>query len=625
MKYSEPDNQPRPTVASPALCGGGGGTLAGLVIAALTLQLNPHLLESLSDRAVVLMNLAVLFGLTGLLAGALASICLLLVRRWFYYSHIRKLVTAALLAVPLLYVALLPDLGLTRSLLSRLLFEPGRLVGLLALLLLVVVGAALGLVVQSALTYIGKRLQRSRGQVAVAAWLVCVLVTACLASLWPAPGSATLNEAAEQPSSFAPLATGQRSPAMLLCVDGASLDVILELTDAGELPVFSRLMREGVWGPLATIRPTLSPIVWTTIATGKSPEMHGIRGFVTHSLPGLKRSIDRFPKHTGLTYHIFPLLESIPGAFYQRSVVTSNLRTARPVWSIIGEHLPVGVYHWLVTWPAESVNGFLAASHVYAGMRGWQLGSSRQQPRQPDRLTYYPADLFADLEPPHFEPAGKRALARFARTGEAIDRNDRRSWTVVNALRDPTVAELPQLMSRYQPVFTAAAFYSVDAFQHRFGHDHRHGGRWQNAVNESYRLTDARLGQLLREVPEDTNLIVVSDHGYDFVRNHHDDAPPGVFLAHGPAFVRGRRVAGLSVYDIAPLCLDLLGLPTADDMPGAVAGSYRQVLTTALRKQVVQRARIASYERDVSSEHVPVSSPDNQEIKDQLKSLGYLQ
>jgi hypothetical protein len=597
--------------------------LAGLVIAALTLKINPHLLVSLADRAVALVNMAVLFGLVGLLAGIMASLCIRLVSRWSRCLLVKKLIAAALLAVPLLYVVLLPDLVLTGSLLSRLLFEPGLPIRLLALLGLVCAGTTLGLLVQSALASIGRRITRSTGSVATVVWLACALVVCCLTFVVPAPESDIPTVAEAQPGSPAPQSTGEQSPVILLCVDGACPDVIQELTNAGELPVFSRLMKDGVWGPLATIRPTLSPIVWTTIATGKPPEQHGIRGFVTHRLPGLRRSIDRFPKHTGLTYHIFPLLESIPGNLYQRTIVTSNLRSARPVWSIIGEHFPVGVYHWLVTWPAEPVNGFLVASHVYAGMRGWQVDSGRRQ-SGPDRLAIYPDDLFDGLDLPRPAPADRRAIARFARSGETIDRRDRRSMTVVNALRDPTVAELPRLVSRFQPVFTAAAFYSVDAFQHRFGRDHLHGGPWENAVEESYRLTDARLGQLLRSVPANTNLIVISDHGYDFVRDHHDDAPAGLFLAHGPAFVSGKRIAGLSVYDIAPLCLDLLGLATADDMPGAVSDSYRRVLTPALRKQT-RRHRVATYEQGDTSEHVPVHSPDNQEIKDQLRSLGYLQ
>lgn len=74
-------------------------------------------------------------------------------------------------------------------------------------------------------------------------------------------------------------------------LDGASLDIVDELRAAGELPTFDRLMRTGVSGPLQSwaSKPILSenlrrgfwsPIVWTSIATGKIPEKHGVRDFV---------------------------------------------------------------------------------------------------------------------------------------------------------------------------------------------------------------------------------------------------------------------------------------------------------------------------------------------------------
>ncbi len=74
-------------------------------------------------------------------------------------------------------------------------------------------------------------------------------------------------------------------------LDGASLDIVDELRAAGELPTFDRLIRTGVSGPLQSwaSKPILSenlrrgfwsPIVWTSIATGKIPEKHGVRDFV---------------------------------------------------------------------------------------------------------------------------------------------------------------------------------------------------------------------------------------------------------------------------------------------------------------------------------------------------------
>ncbi len=74
------------------------------------------------------------------------------------------------------------------------------------------------------------------------------------------------------------------SPIVLLVgVDGLEWSVLLPLLEDGELPVLEGLMAEGSYGLLETLRPTFSPILWTTIATGKPAAKHGIRGFVRSS------------------------------------------------------------------------------------------------------------------------------------------------------------------------------------------------------------------------------------------------------------------------------------------------------------------------------------------------------
>src|SRR5262249_38920395 len=47
----------------------------------------------------------------------------------------------------------------------------------------------------------------------------------------------------------------------------------------GSMPNLARLVKEGTSGVLETIRPPLSPLVWTTMMTGVSPLEHGILDF----------------------------------------------------------------------------------------------------------------------------------------------------------------------------------------------------------------------------------------------------------------------------------------------------------------------------------------------------------
>src|SRR5438045_8954030 len=66
---------------------------------------------------------------------------------------------------------------------------------------------------------------------------------------------------------------------LLIGWDAADWKVIQPLLDRGEMPNLARLIAQGVHGNLATIYPILSPMLWTSIATGKRPYKHGILGF----------------------------------------------------------------------------------------------------------------------------------------------------------------------------------------------------------------------------------------------------------------------------------------------------------------------------------------------------------
>ena len=62
-------------------------------------------------------------------------------------------------------------------------------------------------------------------------------------------------------------------------------------------------------------------------------------------------------------------------------------------------------------------------------------------------------------------------------------------------------------------------------------------------------------------------------HGYD---NRAPDMA-ALFIANGPAFVGGKRLAGFDNTDINPLLRDLIGLPMAAGLDGSDA-PFRQVL-----------------------------------------------
>src|SRR5262249_13239447 len=67
---------------------------------------------------------------------------------------------------------------------------------------------------------------------------------------------------------------------IVLGLDGMEPSVVDRMIDEGALPHFRTLRDRGASGLLRSSRPILSPIIWTTIATGKPPDAHGIGHFV---------------------------------------------------------------------------------------------------------------------------------------------------------------------------------------------------------------------------------------------------------------------------------------------------------------------------------------------------------
>ena len=67
---------------------------------------------------------------------------------------------------------------------------------------------------------------------------------------------------------------------LLIGWDAADWNVINPLMDSGEMPNMESLVNTGVMGNLSTLYPELSPMLWTSIATGKRAFKHGIYGFI---------------------------------------------------------------------------------------------------------------------------------------------------------------------------------------------------------------------------------------------------------------------------------------------------------------------------------------------------------
>jgi arylsulfatase A-like enzyme len=139
-------------------------------------------------------------------------------------------------------------------------------------------------------------------------------------------------------------------------------------------------------------------------------------------------------------------------------------------------------------------------------------------------------------------------------------------------------------------------------------------------VSEMYVYNDALIGGLVAQTSEDTDVIVLSDHGWEYDSTAHQNNPSGVFVAAGPSFKARGKVEGLSVLDVLPVVLTILGVPLSRDFDGEIPKGL-------LRDDLVAKARwVDSYPFPPVAlpDDVDSVAPEDALMIERLKSLGYV-
>src|SRR4029077_2636864 len=68
---------------------------------------------------------------------------------------------------------------------------------------------------------------------------------------------------------------------VILGLDGMDPGITTRFMREGKLPNFQRLADKGVFRPLATSYPSMSPVAWSSFTTGVDPSRHNIYDFLT--------------------------------------------------------------------------------------------------------------------------------------------------------------------------------------------------------------------------------------------------------------------------------------------------------------------------------------------------------
>lgn len=436
-------------------------------------------------------------------------------------------------------------------------------------------------------------------------------------------------------TSSAASADGSSSPRtkrrlLLLGVDGLDPGIVATLTQRGDMPRLRALVEGGAHGRLATLEPTFSPIIWTTIATGKMPEKHGVLGFSAYVVAGGTRPVQRFPVYLGVG-HAFDLMQRARLA--RTELVSSTFRRCEALWNILSrEGLRVAVLNWWASWPAEPVNGMIVSDRL-------QRLASRDSAASwgvvyPESAT--PALLHLVTRRGQLTPAQVESLLGPEAAGSPV--RDKIESNIENLVLDAFAAQLThvriadRLLSQRAYDFVGVYLNVTDIASHMAGAysdlfpdrpaDARLRQRYGGVLERAYRSVDSAIEALLRHADVDANVIVCSDHGFRWDSRsrfgHGEGAPPGLFVLYGPDARVGAALDALHVRDIAPTILHLLGLPVARDMDG-------RVTTEALRDSVGPRvvAYVDTYEREGRRPALVPGAPEGRRLEE-LKALGYI-
>jgi predicted AlkP superfamily phosphohydrolase/phosphomutase len=86
---------------------------------------------------------------------------------------------------------------------------------------------------------------------------------------------------------------------LVIGADGADPSIVQLLMAAGQLPNLARLRAQGVYAPLITTFPPVSPVAWTSFLTGVGPDRHGVRDFVTKAPNAYRPALAMFTVAAG--------------------------------------------------------------------------------------------------------------------------------------------------------------------------------------------------------------------------------------------------------------------------------------------------------------------------------------
>ncbi len=355
--------------------------------------------------------------------------------------------------------------------------------------------------------------------------------------------------------------TKQGKKLLVIGWDAADWGIIDDLMAKGRMPHLQRLIGRGVRCNLKTLEPRLSPLLWSTIATGKGADQHGILNFVE-------------PKPDGQGLRL----------------VQSTTRRTKALWNMFSQSgLRTHVVGWYASHPAEPIRGVIVSN---------SLPEESEADFDPDII--HPQNIALDFKNlVRSKPVlGSEQISTWLpRYREVAPQDDHFLKGLIQKMTHAHhIAQISEWLLTNDPWDVSMVFFdTIDTMGHEFMAfrqpklpyvSDKHFRLFSGVMDAVYEWHDQVLGRMLAHTNENTNVVILSDHGFQ----HGPGRPAtqqlspdkrmemeaswhrtfGIWASAGPQFRQMNDQLSMSLMDVAPTLLAICGLPAGQDMPGRV-------------------------------------------------------
>ena len=251
---------------------------------------------------------------------------------------------------------------------------------------------------------------------------------------------------------------------LVIALGEATPDLIQPWADDGRLPAIKALMDRGTGGRLLSQIPPITPQLWATIATGRSPGHHGVFDFWQRGPDGRFREV------------------------HGRDVEQDT------IWSLLSERgRPSGILNVPFTFPPTAIDGFMISGEDAPG--------PHPSIAHPPELYGEVVERFGRYRLKDIFPGGRRKSDYLTLIPEDVEKQTR----------------VFEYLLATKPWDFGLVFYSATAIaQHYFWSDMTSDdpdNPYRGVIEDAYRAVDRAISKLVESAGPETTVFVVSDCG----------------------------------------------------------------------------------------------------------------